>query len=79
MPNKNVRIIIASNRTTIPNIKEMIAKRIQQVGGEQKMAHALIRQQIISERISHEKYGIPKNMDYYEKLSKLRQELQKTR
>ena len=44
--------IIASNKTMIPHLDQMIKNRIKQVGGPKKMEHLLIRKMIIAKRIA---------------------------
>lgn len=74
-------VVIASHKTLIPNLDQMIENRIKQVGGPRKMEHLLIRKQIIAKRIFHEKFAPSQWFDgqYESELARLRQQLQQTR
>ncbi len=74
-------VVIASNKHQIPNLKQMIQKSIQRVGGPKKMEHLLIRKMIISKRIAHEKFAPSHWADgqYESELAYLRQQLVRTR
>ncbi len=73
-------VAMGPNKTHIPNLDQMIQDRINQVGGEKRMKHVLIRQQIIAMRISRLRSPCHWADSHYEsRLAHLRQQLRETR
>lgn len=74
-------VAMGPDETIIPNLDEMIQDSIKQVGGPKKMEHLLIRRQIITMRMEHEKLAPSHWFDgqYEKELARLRKELQRTR